>query len=134
MANEYFLSKLHNLLGKSNSNYCGEMVIANYYFVFNNYIDQQEELEVDGGGGGGGIYPPPVAEAEMVNETKGLKILWGNCRGGSIILTQPSFSILSMTFTNMLAMWFCGDISKIIPPYRMMREEYVRHVNRGNQK
>ena len=34
----------------------------------------------------------------------------------------------------MLAMWFCRDISKIIPPYRMMREEDVRHVNRGNQK
>ena len=42
-ANEYFLSKLQNLLGKYNSNYDGEVVIANYYFVFNNVIDQQEE-------------------------------------------------------------------------------------------
>ena len=42
-ANGYFLSKIQNLLGKSNSNYYGEVVIINYYFVFNNVIDQQEE-------------------------------------------------------------------------------------------
>ena len=53
-----------------------------------------------------------VALPAMVNETKGLNILWGNCGGGSILLTQPSFSFLSMTFKNMLVMWFCGDISK----------------------
>ena len=110
LANEYFLSKLQNLSLKSNSKYDGEVVISNDYFVLNIVIYQQEELEVDGGGGGGGITPP-VSETAMVNETKGLKILWRNCCGGSILLTQPSFSIQSMKFTNMLAMRFCGDIS-----------------------
>ena len=43
-SNEYFLSKLENLLGKSNSNYDGEVVIANDYFILNNVIDHQEEL------------------------------------------------------------------------------------------
>ena len=33
------------------------MIIANDYFVLNNVIDQQEELEIDGGGGGDGINP-----------------------------------------------------------------------------
>ena len=108
-ANEYFLSKIDIFLGKSNSNYDGEVEISNDYFVLNNFIDQKEELVVDGGGGGG-VITPPVSETAMVNETKGLKILWGNCRGGSILLTQPYFSFPSMTFTNMLAMWFCGDI------------------------
>ena len=42
--------------GKYNSNYDGEVVIANYYFVFNKVLYEQEELEVDGGGGVGGIY------------------------------------------------------------------------------
>ena len=70
----------------------------------------------------------------MVNETKGLNILWVNCRSGSIILTQPSFSIMSVTFTNMLAMWLCGDVSKNIPPYSIMRAKDVRYVNSGNQK
>ena len=55
-------SKLHHLSGTSNSNYDGEVVITNDYFVLNNGIDQQEGLEVDGGGGGGVITPPPVAE------------------------------------------------------------------------
>ena len=45
-------------MGKSNSNYDGKVVIANDYFVFNNVIDQKEELEIDGGGGGGCITPP----------------------------------------------------------------------------
>ena len=47
-------------MGKSNSNYDLEVVIENYYFVFNNFIEQWEELEADsgvGGGGGGGITP-----------------------------------------------------------------------------
>ena len=39
-----------------------------------------------------------------------------------------------MTFTNMLEMWFCGDISKNIPPYRMMRAKYVMHIKGGKQK
>ena len=69
----------------------------------------------------------------MVTEAKGLKISWGNCCGGSILLTPPSFSIPYMTFTNMLAMWFCGDISKYIPPYRMMREKDVMHIKGGEQ-
>ena len=102
-ANEYFLSKVQNFSEKSNSNYDGEVVIANDYFVFNNVIDQKKELEVDCDGGGGGITPS-VSETGMVNETKGLNILWVNCREGSILLTQPSFSTPSMTFTNMLAM------------------------------
>ena len=75
--------------------------------------------------------PPLVL---MVNDTKGLKTSWGNFCGGSNLLTKPSFSIPSMTFTNMLAMWFCRDISKNIPPYRMLRAKDVKHVKGGKQK
>ena len=69
----------------------------------------------------------------MENETKGLKILWGNCCGGSIILTQPSFSFSYMKLANMLVMWFFRDISKNIPPYSMLRAKYFIHVKGGNQ-
>ena len=69
----------------------------------------------------------------MVTEAKGLKISWGNCRRGSILLTQTSSSIPYMTFTIMLAMWFCGDISKYIPPYRMIREKDVMHIKGGER-
>ena len=70
----------------------------------------------------------------MVNDKKGLNILWVNCRGGSILLNQPSFSIPSMAFTNMLAMWFCGDISKKFPPCKILRSKYVEGVKCGEQK
>ena len=43
-ANEYLLSKLENLSKKSNSNYNGEVVIANDYYYLNNVIDQKEEF------------------------------------------------------------------------------------------
>ena len=62
-------------MGKYNNTYDGEVVIANNSFVFNNVIDHQEELVIDGSGGGGGINSP-LSEMEMVNKTKGLKILW----------------------------------------------------------
>ena len=128
-ANEYFPPKLENLLGKSNSIYDREVVIANDYFVFNNVIDQQEELKIGGSGsGGGGGIADPISETAMVNKTKGMKILWGNCRGVIILLTKPSFSFLSVTFINMLGMWFCGDILKNFTPYRMFRAKYVMHV------
>ena len=39
-ANEYFLSKLQKFSEKYNSNYDGEVVIANYYYFFNKVIDQ----------------------------------------------------------------------------------------------
>ena len=32
VANEYFISKLQNVLGTSNSNYYGDVVIANDFF------------------------------------------------------------------------------------------------------
>ena len=75
--------------------------------------------------------PPLVL---MVNDTKGLKTSWGNFCGGSIFLTKPYFSILSMTFTNMLAIWFCGDIYINMPLYRMLRAKDVKHVKGGKQK
>ena len=70
VANEYFLSKIENFSGKSNSNYDGEVVIANDYFVLNNVIDQQEELRIDGGGGGG-VITPTVSFTIDVSETGG---------------------------------------------------------------
>ena len=56
--NEYLLSKFENLSGKYNNNYYGVEVISNNYFVLDNVIDQQEELEIYAGGSGGGITPP----------------------------------------------------------------------------
>ena len=106
--------------GASNSNNDEEVVIANDYFVLNGDIDQQEELDIYGGGISG-VISPPVAQTEMVNDTKGLNISWGNCRGGIILMTQTYFSFPSMKFPNILAMWFCGDTSKIITTYRAMR-------------
>ena len=39
-----------------------------------------------------------------------------------------------MTFTDMLEMWFYGDIYKHITPYRMLRAKDVMHIKGGIQK
>ena len=69
-----------------------------------------------------------------VNGCVCLMISWKKCRGGSILLTDSSFAFPPMTFPNMLTMWFCGDMSKSIPPYRMLKAKDVKHVKGGKQK
>ena len=34
----------------------------------------------------------------------------------------------------MLSMWYCGDISKNIPPYRLLKGADVKHLKGGKQK
>ena len=74
---------------------------------------------------------PPV-DNTAVNNIKGLKILWVNCRGGNILLTSSNF-FPSMTLPNMLSMLLYGYISKIIPPYKILRCKDVKQVKGGKQ-
>ena len=39
-----------------------------------------------------------------------------------------------MSFSNMLCMWYCGDKSKNIPPYRLLKAVDVKGVVGGKQK
>ena len=39
-----------------------------------------------------------------------------------------------MSFANMLGMWYCGDISKNVPPYRLLKACDVKGVKGGKQK
>ena len=71
-------------------------------------VEEEEVKELEGHTSGSS---PPVAHT-AVNHIKCLNILWGNCRGGKILLTASNFSFSSMKFPNILSMWFCGDISK----------------------
>ena len=79
------------------------------------------------------VSSPPVAHT-AVNHIKGLNISWGNCRGGENILTSSKNSFPSMKFPNMLSMWFCGDISKYIHPYRMLWCKDAKQVKGEKQK
>jgi hypothetical protein len=83
-----------------------------------------------GGGGDTSTFP----SSATVDDSRGLMISWENCRGGNILLTTSSFSFPSMTFPNMLTMWFCGDISKNISPYRILKAKDVKQVKGGKQK
>ena len=76
------------------------------------------------------VSSPPVADT-AVNHIKCLNLLLGNCRGGNILLTPSNFSFPSTTLPNMLPMWFCGDFSKNLPPYKMLWSKGVKQVKGG---
>ena len=59
---------------------------------------------------------------------------WKNFRKGRIMLLSRLVQSPSLTFLNMLTMWFCGSVSKNIPPYRMLRQSDVRHLKEEKQK
>ena len=61
-------------------------------------------------------------------------ISWNNCRDGRIFLLPQNYAFPSMTLTNLLMMWYCGDRSKNIPPYRMIRGSDMREKKGVIQK
>ena len=150
-ANDSFLIKLNRLSAPTERENNRDDQVEDDFFILDADAPLEEELAmVDNNGSGSGFVPgnggnvgrggeveqlnisvPPVATVER---TKGLMISWENCREGSILLTTSSFSFPSMTFPIMLTMWFCGDVSKNIPPYRILKAKDVMRLKGGKQK
>ena len=99
-------------------------------FFNGQYFEEEEVRELEGHTSGS---IPPMSHT-IVNNIKDLKILWGNCRRGNILLTSSDFSFTSMTLPNILSMWFCGDISKYIPLYITLHCKDVKQVKGGKKK
>ena len=124
-ANESFLGKLQDLSGTNTGEDGQAEEKTKDYFVLNDaYVEEEDVKELEGHISGSS---PPVAHT-AVNHIKGLNISWVNCRGGDTLLNLSNFSFPSMKLPNMQSMWFCGDISKNISPYRMLRCKYVKQV------
>ena len=77
---------------------------------------------------------------EIIQEDNGeiqprlLVISWNNCRDKRISLLPRNYVFPSMTLPNLLTMWYYGDSSKNIPPYRMIRGSYMRDMKVGIHK
>ena len=83
--NESFLGKLKDLLGTNKRQDGQSEENTKYYFVLDNhYVEEEEVKELEGHTNGSST---PVSRT-AVNNIKGLKIFWGTCRGGNIILTS----------------------------------------------
>ena len=61
-------------------------------------------------------------------------ISWNICRDGIILLLPRNYVFLSMTLTNLLTMWYCGDRLNNITAYWMIRGSYMREMKGGIQK
>ena len=64
----------------------------------------------------------------------GIVISWQNVSNGNLCLLPKDYTIPKMSFPNMLTMWYCGDISKNVPPYRLLKAVDVKEVKFGKQK
>ena len=67
-------------------------------------------------------------------QPRGLVISWNNCRDGMILLLQQNYVFLSITLPNLLKMWYCGDRSKNVPPYWVIRGSDMIDMKGGIQK
>ena len=65
---------------------------------------------------------------------KGLIISWANCCDGNIRLLPTDFTFPSMPLPGLIRMWYCGDIPKNVPPYKMLRPIDVKHLKFGGCK
>ena len=75
--------------------------------------------------------PPPTRKR---TRQKGIVISWQNVSNGNLCLVPNDFTFPKMSFVNMLSMWYCGDILKNIPTYRLLKADDVKGMKGGKQK
>ena len=87
------------------------------------------------------VQPPPAVENIERSSTSTLKmnrrgvfIKWSNCTDGKIRLLPKDYQFPKMCVANMLVMWFCGDVSNSIPPYKMLKSSDVQHIKNGKMQ
>ena len=72
---------------------------------------------------------------EPIQETLGgnrrVVLSWNNCSNGQMKLLPTSFKFPSMPLPNLVRMWYCGDMTKNIPPYQALRSFDVKHLKIG---
>ena len=64
---------------------------------------------------------------KQTQKSKGFFISWKNM-GKNMSKLPKTYYFPSMSFPNMLTMWYCGDITNNIPPYRMLSCHDVQHM------
>lgn len=71
---------------------------------------------------------------EGINLPKGLVIEWKNCEQGRFCLVPKSFKFpVGLTMINLFTMFFIGDKTKNIPPYRMLsQKDLFRRTDKTN--
>ena len=89
------------------------------------YIDNEEEDNDIRGSGS-------EDEEEVCDNTPkrrgGVILSWKNISSGKLRLLPKNYVIPSLSLSNMLTMWFCGDTTKNIPPYKMLKACDVEHI------
>ena len=126
-AHDELLNKLNGITisvaGNSNRN-VHEDPAFDAYFQIDNIEDQNER--------GNEVHVHNDDDGQ--EQTRGLLISWNNCRDGFITLLPKDYQFPQLTLSILLCMWYCGDRSKNIPPYRIITGNDLRYVKSGSQK
>jgi hypothetical protein len=59
---------------------------------------------------------------------------WSNLRNGQIQLLPKDYKFPVMPLSNFIGMWYCGDKTNRIPPYRMLGYQEMKSIKGGKQK
>ena len=99
-------------------------------------VDEDEQMDLDeedtsSTTSGSGVYVDGNLEK---TKPRGIMISWGNCRNGNIKIVPKTFQFPSMTLSGLIRMWYCGDVQKNIPPYKMLRPCDIQHIKYGPSK
>jgi len=79
-----------------------------------------------------------IHATENEDDTVGLKggiiLSWDNCKDGKLKVLTSTFKFPKLTFQNFVTMWYCGDKSNNIPPFKVLRSCDVKSMKGGSQQ
>ena len=70
-------------------------------------------------------------ERDTVRQKGGIIISWNNCKDGKMKLLTSGYKFPKLSFQNFVTMWYCGDKSNNIPPFRVLRSCNVKSMKGG---
>ena len=70
-------------------------------------------------------------ERDTVRQKGGIIISWNNCKDGKMKLLTSGYRFPKLSFQNFVTMWYCGDKSNNIPPFRVLRSCDVKSMKGG---
>lgn len=70
-------------------------------------------------------------EGDTVRQKGGIIISWDNCKDGKLKLLTSTFKFPKLSFQNFVTMWYCGDNSNNIPPFKVLRSCDVKSMKGG---
>ena len=98
-----------------------------FFVIANNDHEEVEEYEVPT------VTIEEEGPAHVHQKPKGIILSWTNIQGGKISFLKSDFVFPKLCFPNIVVNCHCGDISKNVPPYRLLVPYDAINIKHGRQ-